>query len=666
MPSPEGVWVDLTPADQVARGLLKPGPLTPAITSKNPEVNAKAIREFVNPAVTPINPLQVLGKLHSAAGAGLGHVAGALGGLNLGGAMMSPEQKALRSRQIGNQFRDIGEMALLPVASAGRVIGPLAQQARPMFTAFLTRLAQQGGVAGIQQAMQGGDPGTVFGHAAAGMAFQGAMETPAKLVRTIMASKAGQRILASAAASFKETLGSFQARQQFDKEFVDQLNELRAQGMKEQAAQASAAYGRLAFEHKVAGQKMTADWEKQVAAQEAVKEAARVTHMDKVAERLAVDWDARVPAWKGMPQTVEGLVDRVYGQGQAKLSAAFDTSLKEIVERAQGKMLSMPAADATALGLAEPKAQQALFEKDALLQKLFGGTPGPGMAPGASAPEGMVQVDASKVAQAVLGKKGQIDPDLYHSVADLLTRNGLGNAAANAEYASGMALKKFVDKTQALEFIDQPTLYPERLLAGLTKEMQLKQLQGRISGEDALRGSVAAAREGLPAELPAIPKPRQGPLAPKPPEPVAPLDVKYDPQLAKANEPTMPTPEELGVTLSPPPTPWKMASLGGGLGGALLGALGGGYGHYGVGGSLGTLAGLYLSHKLPAQIPSGPLSPTADAILAKAPTIAAGILRAIAGGGEVSPADLAEIRAAQAAGQTAADNPALQLQVEPQ
>ncbi len=230
-----------------------------------------------------------------------------------------------------------------------------------------------------------------------------------------------------------------------------------------------------------------------------------------------------------------------------------------------------------------------------------------------------------------------------------------------------MALKKFVDKTHALEFIDTPQLFPERLLKGLTNEGMLKQLQGRLPDEDALRGTIAGAREGLPSALPEIPKPVQGPLAPRPQKPVQPPDVKYDPRLAASEAPTMPTPEDLGVTLSPPPSPWKMAALGGGLGGALMGPLGGGYGHYGVGGSLGTLLGLYLSHKLPAQIAKGPLSTRAEDVLARAPTIAAGIAKALMLGGqplEISDKDRAEIEGAIAAGApTAQDNPALKLEL---
>ncbi len=133
--------------------------------------------------------------------------------------------------------------------------------------------------------------------------------------------------------------------------------------------------------------------------------------------------------------------------------------------------------------------------------------------------------------------------------------------------------------------------------------------------------------------MPEIPKPMQGPLAPRPVPPVPPLPIKTDPQLAASEAPTLPTPEELGVTTSKMPAPWIMGTMGSALGGAAAGPLGGGYGHYGAGGLLGTAGGLLLSRLLPGQITRGPISSQAEAVLARSPTIAAGILRAVYGGG---------------------------------
>jgi hypothetical protein len=228
-----------------------------------------------------------------------------------------------------------------------------------------------------------------------------------------------------------------------------------------------------------------------------------------------------------------------------------------------------------------------------------------------------------------------------------------------------MALRKYMDKTQALEDIAEPKLYVEKLLKGLTQEPKLKQLQGRIPEEDALRGAIAESREGLPTSPIAIAKPVQGPLAPQPAKPVAPLPIKTDPNLDPSKAPVMPELEDLGLREIQRPEPWKAHTAGAMAGSGLGMLLGGQGGHYGTGGLVGGTIGALLPLLMRPTTIKGPITSRAENLLADAPTAVAAIIRAIAGGGEVSPEDLQEIQAAQRQGKTATTDPRLSIEVDP-
>src|SRR5207247_1513344 len=71
--------------------------------------------------------------------------------------------------------------------------------------------------------------------------------------------------------------------------------------------------------------------EANVAAAKTAHEQATRQYAEQGASTIADAFKGQVSAWREFPSNEKGLLDMVYGSGQAKLSAAYDTVMKEIV-----------------------------------------------------------------------------------------------------------------------------------------------------------------------------------------------------------------------------------------------------------------------------------------------------------------------------------------------
>ena len=227
-------------------------------------------------------------------------------------------------------------------------------------------------------------------------------------------------------------------------------------------------------------------------------ETALAGWADRGAETVSSAWRQMVPSWSDLPAGKNGLLEMVYGTGQARVSTMFDAALKEIVAAGRGRLVPLSQEAATALGL----------EAKGLVGSISGAAD-------------LAVVDAGDAAAKVTGFWTK-DRKVYREVVDALDRMGLGNAEARAEYKNAMSVIDFVAQNKILE---GKVFHPDRVLKGMTTTLRsINALRSRGTG-DVFRGPFAEALEGAPSPLvlPGAPSPRPMPTKPTSVVPPAPL-----------------------------------------------------------------------------------------------------------------------------------------------
>lgn len=386
----------------------------------------------------------------------------------------------------------------------------------------------------------------------------------------------------------QEAVDQAAAKTGFDKAMTDSLNTLEQRGYKADVQKirndfAEKLRGERAA-YKTGKQATMQNYEKQLAEQAGKHEAAVGAHANQSAESIAGRMTDTVSAWKDYPKDTRGLLDMVYGKGQADLSKNFDTAMKEVAEKAAGQSINIPIKAANSLGLKalpgsgsglSPVARRAL-EAAGRLKPMD---------------EGFVTVDAAQAAKASVGAWAK-DTGAYRAVVNALDRAGIGDPKARAEYSAGQALINFFDKTKALE---GETFHPDRVLRGFTALSKVNELRRRGMG-NIFEGPMQAAR-GVPGAPAEIPKPIIPPFIP-PPRPNIP-----QPPLPRATPaPTLPTTPGFKTIQNPiAGHPWTAGAAAEAL------SAGAGLGHgYGIPFLLGMTASQQLPKQLVTQAPGVP------------------------------------------------------------
>ncbi len=401
-----------------------------------------------------------------------------------------------------------GGQLLSGAANAIPGLGPLASGAR---------LAAAGGLGAAGNALTGHDPASGAGEALLG---QGPGE-----------GLSGLGALAGKLASGRAALKDFRAKQDFDKQFHSALSTLD---------------------------------ERQASALRSEYEAARGEHAKNAAAGIVDNIVAKVPTLKGLPRDEKGLADIVAGGAQAKVSEMYDKSLKDVVSRGQGKMVSMDVDDARKLGFKNMRTHRVAPS-------------GRGIEPNET-----VEVDAGELASRLPGfwKK---DAKIYRRGVEALDTAGVGDPAARAEYSAFQGAAQFLDAAKAFK---NGKFDPDRLDAALYDLKKVNLLRKRGLG-DVSSGMMQPATGG-----PLAPKKMEP--RPMPPEPVK--NFKESPVTAPAA---------------------------GGMLGGLLGYLGGGaMGHPYIGGHVGAGMGATAGRLLaPHGTPIGPLNPGTAQTLGTLPAL---------------------------------------------
>lgn len=278
-------------------------------------------------------------------------------------------------------------------------------------------------------------------------------------------------------------------------------------------------------EHQVKKYEALSGWKAEQTAQKKILETQQAAHAEKASQEIMDAFKERVPAFRGLPSTTEGLASAVYGKGPELLSKRFDQGFKKIIEAATGETVSLPVDVAARFKLAPAVPEISLggkaVSKDMIdflraSTKQMGG-------------EELVSVDAAKAAEAALGK-WTTDPKGYRAIMNALDQANIGDPTIRAEYKSAMGFFDFVNKTKALT---PEGLDPQQLVKGLYSTKLVDILRKRELG-DVFEGPMQAARGRptspldvpkplLPPHQPSAPRvpitPRPGPLAPRTPIP---------------------------------------------------------------------------------------------------------------------------------------------------
>jgi hypothetical protein len=436
------------------------------------------------------------------------------------------------------EFGDVGKFLAqegpTTAAAAGLTggLGALAKggaklaEAGPLLTGALTKGAQFAGnlLGGAgQAAATGSDPST-------GAAIAGGLHLGAE-------GLAGVRALAGKLAAGRAAQKTFQAKQEFDKQFHAALTAMD-------------------------------DKEALKLHQEYV--AAKAEHAKQAAGEIVDNIAAKVPTLKGLPRDEQGLADIVAGGSQAKVSEMYDKSLKDVVSRGQGKMVSLDVDDARKLGFKNMRTHRVAPS-------------GRGIEPNET-----VEVDAGELASRLPGfwKK---DAKIYRRGVEALDSAGVGDPAARAEYSAFQGAAQFLDAAKAMK---GGKFNPDAIESALHDLKKVNILRKRGLG-DVSSGMMQPARSGPLA-------PRKPEARPMPPEPVR------------------------GFNESPVAAP----AIGGTLGG-LLGYLGGsamGHPYLGshVGAGMGATAGKILA---PQGLPTAQLDPRLAQSLTSLPGLLSALVR---------------------------------------
>lgn len=261
----------------------------------------------------------------------------------------------------------------------------------------------------------------------------------------------------------------------------------------------------------------------------AAKQAATAAHAqterqwaERGAEHVAAWWKQAVPAWRHYASDTKGLLEMVFGTGQADLSKAFDASLKAVVTEGRGTNILLPESDLRVLGIKLRKKK--VVDRGRLDGQLE------------------VQVDAGLAAERIVGQ-GAKHPEMYSRIVHELDRLNIGDPAARAEYKTGQALIGFAKKTKMLA---GDVFHPDRAHAGLTDVSTVNELRRRGAG-DVFRGPIADVARGGP-----------GPLSLPAPEVVPPYVAP-----AKIQKPVFTPPAKSPARVEPaaPPEPAKPAEV---------------------------------------------------------------------------------------------------------
>lgn len=231
-----------------------------------------------------------------------------------------------------------------------------------------------------------------------------------------------------------------------------------------------------------------------------------VTETANVAAAKAMDYiKGLVPEWKGLPSSVDGLVDAVLGRGQQLVSDMYDKAMAAAVTKAKGIPIALPVEDVGKLGL------NFTLPSGLKRAKTFVGdvlNPAEDLK--------TLQVDAGDVIEALTKPGAQRDWRLYRRTVKALDGQDLGiDPAARSAYKNAMGFIDAIDSTKAIQGGEGGVraLDTKRLLEGMNKVDNIDILRDRgmggISSELAERNPLIRIAE----EAVAPPEPKIGAIA---------------------------------------------------------------------------------------------------------------------------------------------------------
>jgi hypothetical protein len=419
----------------------------------------------------------------------------------------------------------------------------------------------------------------------------------------------------TARAEFEKQMANRTAKMAHDQSMLKTLETIDASKYEALSAKAKEA-------HETAKQQIMDEFNQKVS-----------THEDLMAGSIMDEAKKSVPAWQDIPSTLQGLLSATLGKGKDLLSKSFDAALEAAKGAAIGKAVSIPVRDQQKLGVAVRESKEPIPSWERVARD-------------SGDLRMLVPVDAAELIDRLPGLK---DKGIKSRAQQALYDADLGiSPEAMAEYKVGKGTIDLVDENKIFKFDPTTNAYRadrEALANGLLSRQHMDTISNREMGTFDTFNPLRVAEQGPmppvipPLALPEMPAPR-GPLG-SPPLPV-------DPDVSGAIK-----------TLHIPGTQYSRAKAGSVIGG---------------------LPGLAIGAAIPKGITTkAPMSPQEDLAHQLLPALLGALFRT-AGNPEasaaeppvaretipgVTPADLAEIRAAQDARATAADNPALQLEIAP-
>lgn len=467
----------------------------------------------------------------------------------------------LLSRVTGRSPQEVYDYTTPKLEGASQVAASLAAPAA-MGSNIIGRLATQGAISAGSAGLAGKSPLEVAGHGALGMTGQGLGELAGGAVRLGANSVMGPLAQKAAAAATKKGI-----------EDTDLLNARRANDVKLTNA----------------SNKVLTDTLNKMEREQFEKAAA--AHAEEAADKIIKDFDAQIPAFAGMRGGAKGLADRIYGEGPARVSAAYEKAMQEAMQGARGTKINIAPDVARAFNLASEAPPGVSAQVAELLR-----------AAGKDVPTGDAVVDAADLIKAMTGQSSK-NREAYRAAVNALTDKGVGTQEARQAYSAAQALFDYIDKTKGLK---GEKLNPESILGGMTDRKTIDLLRRRGQG-DINTGPMQAARGG----------------------PLAPTPMEYPPKIGAPDKVPYPAPVEANVREMN--IPWYAR----GAAGAGLGMAMGGGGHYGLPGLLGAAAGHAL---IPSKVVTrAPLTPAMEQSIQTLPGLLAQMARLGIIGGPTQP-----------------------------
>lgn len=378
----------------------------------------------------------------------------------------------------------------------------------------------------------------------------------------------------------------------------------------------------------------------QVSAATTAYEQSRGVHADQAAQIIMDDAKSVVPEWAAFPSNLDGIVNGVLGSGQKLSSATYGEALNLAKESARGTDVILPLTDIRKLGV--PMKGLASTVDDAAAMPTHG------------------VVDAANAIEYLNRMRGlKRDWGVYNRTTSELSKLDLGvSEEARTAYKKAQEVIEAVDTSGALRAEGGRTvLDTDKLFEAMHKVKNIDIIRKR-GEQDFLTSPLVQASGGTPQPPAAIPAPIIDPFMPsaKTPLPPKPTSESFTPTplperptrepFTQENPPL--SPDETGAiegrSLG---TRGQRMSVGGGLGFLSGLATGQGASYYH---SPTTVAGLLAGAATPNQwITKAPGMAPLEALLGELAQLSGATVREGLLPKDVTPADLAEIRAAQAA-----------------